>query len=454
MFFIIKHDSGIDHDKWMICTLDKDLSFKETGIEADKDLIYGHEIIKLDDGLYFFTRNNESLIDLDGGKYLYFNDMGIIGYNDTYLCIYSYGYYAPKAYYFIPFDVIKQIDSEEEMGSQLKSNSSIKSSADSALSESTNEIRFSYWHNGSFYREHSEKEKDGQYHNVIDYMDFDGKVIFTFPELAEGVIYTSVDDFSGEYAAVVLLGVDKKAYTTIINESGQTQYEPVQIKNDSHCSCNGYQFFYKNKEGLYDIIAPDGSHKALGDDLSGMGDVTLTHSEYSCVVIIGGDYIFCHDDDNYKYVSLDGSKSFSEVKANYNSNGNLIYTDKDGNKAVGGANVERNSETETTDSSDGNSSVKKSYLNTDNYDIKGKWKNIGEYTFGQAQKGSIISFDGTNCNFFSPKDTYAFYKNGDNYKLDCTSPLADTVSFTVKIVDENNIDVFNGSDIVELKRVS
>lgn len=98
--------------------------------------------------------------------------------------------------------------------------------------------------------------------------------------------------------------------------------------------------------------------------------------------------------------------------------------------------------------------TKKNYLSVSDYSIVGKWKNIGEYTFGQAQKGAIIIFDGMNCNFFSPRDTYAFYKSGDNFRLDCTSPLADTVSFTVKIIDENNIDVFNGSNIVELTRVS
>lgn len=110
--------------------------------------------------------------------------------------------------------------------------------------------------------------------------------------------------------------------------------------------------------------------------------------------------------------------------------------------------------TKDTQKSENNNSKAKEYIVLPSFSIIGKWKNVGEYTFGQSQKGSIISFDGTNCNFFSPKDTYAFYKNGDNYKLDCTSPLADTVSFTVKIVDENNIDIFNGTDIIELKRVN
>ena len=100
------------------------------------------------------------------------------------------------------------------------------------------------------------------------------------------------------------------------------------------------------------------------------------------------------------------------------------------------------------------STAQKNYTNPSSFNIKGKWKNIGEGTYGQAQKGSIIVFDGTNCNFVSPKDTYAFYKDGNDFQLDCTTPLADTVSFTVKIIDNNNIDITNDYWIVELKRIN
>lgn len=88
-----------------------------------------------------------------------------------------------------------------------------------------------------------------------------------------------------------------------------------------------------------------------------------------------------------------------------------------------------------------------------NFAIEGKWKNVGQDTFGQAQKGAIIVFDGRNCNFFSPADTYAFYKEGNNYVLDCTSPLADTLSFTVKVLNDDEITISNSSSTVQLKRV-
>ena len=91
--------------------------------------------------------------------------------------------------------------------------------------------------------------------------------------------------------------------------------------------------------------------------------------------------------------------------------------------------------------------------NTKNFTIEGKWKNVGNDTYGQAQKGAIIIFNGTNCNFFSPADTYAFYKNGDSYRLECTSLLGDTVSFTVKIIDQNNIEIYFANGFVELTRI-
>ena len=38
--------------------------------------------------------------------------------------------------------------------------------------------------------------------------------------------------------------------------------------------------------------------------------------------------------------------------------------------------------------------------------IEGKWKVVSDSGFGQAQPGTIIAFDGTNCNLYSPSDTY------------------------------------------------
>lgn len=99
-------------------------------------------------------------------------------------------------------------------------------------------------------------------------------------------------------------------------------------------------------------------------------------------------------------------------------------------------------------------SKQQSYQNVSNFNIKGKWKNIGTYTFGQVQSGAIVAFDGKNCNVYSPQDTYAFYKDGDSYTLDCTSLLfSETISFKVKIVDKDNIHIYYGSNYLDLIRV-
>ena len=85
--------------------------------------------------------------------------------------------------------------------------------------------------------------------------------------------------------------------------------------------------------------------------------------------------------------------------------------------------------------------------------IEGKWKNTGEGTFGQMQAGAITTFDGKNCNVFSPGDTYAFYEENGKYRLDVTGLLGGSPSFTVTIVDNDHIELSNSSTTVELTRV-
>lgn len=97
------------------------------------------------------------------------------------------------------------------------------------------------------------------------------------------------------------------------------------------------------------------------------------------------------------------------------------------------------------------------WLNGDttfNFRIKGKWKNVGTETFGQAQSGSIITFDGQNCNLYSPYDTYAFYKDGGEYYLDVTGALfSENRSFRVKVIDKDNIEIYSSYVRLVMKRV-
>ena len=99
------------------------------------------------------------------------------------------------------------------------------------------------------------------------------------------------------------------------------------------------------------------------------------------------------------------------------------------------------------------SNVRTGYENIHNV-YKGTWKSVGSYGFGQAQPGAIVTFDGTHCNFFSPYDTYAFYQDNGQWRLDCTSFLfSETLSFQVEIIDVDLINIYYGSTCTELRRI-
>lgn len=90
------------------------------------------------------------------------------------------------------------------------------------------------------------------------------------------------------------------------------------------------------------------------------------------------------------------------------------------------------------------------------FDIKGTWKSVGESGWGQAQPGAVVVFGDGQANLYSPADRYAFYKDGDDYRLDVTGLLGGNHSFVVKVVDKNNIELYqSGSEpVVVLTRMS
>ena len=267
---------------------------------------------------------------------------------------------------------------------------------------------------------YNELKKDHKYIQTYYFFGYDDKAI-ELPKFPETTSVEEIGDFSGGYLPIYLQGDDSKFYVTVVDTSGEQLYEPVKISeakwfsNFNRFSSNGNVLVVENDQ--YNLIDISGNISPLSIDIS----------DYIQVQGYDGDYLY------------------------YNRG---IWSLKDNKELTAYFPVKGNIDTYSSDNSNEKSTGQKDYIIKSDFSIIGKWKNIGEYTYGQAQKGAIISFDGTNCNFFSPKDTYAFYKNGEHYKLDCTSPLADTVSFTVKIVDENNIDIFNGTDIIELQRVS
>lgn len=88
------------------------------------------------------------------------------------------------------------------------------------------------------------------------------------------------------------------------------------------------------------------------------------------------------------------------------------------------------------------------------FSIEGKWKNTGTEGYGIAQPGTIVSFNGDHCNFYSPSDTYTFYKDENgNYRIDLSGLLGGNSSFKVEIIDKNHIKFLAGSTTIELMRV-
>ena len=90
----------------------------------------------------------------------------------------------------------------------------------------------------------------------------------------------------------------------------------------------------------------------------------------------------------------------------------------------------------------------------EDFDITGSWKSVGDSGFGQAQPGTIVTFDGEHCNFYSPNDTYSIYQKGEKIVLECSSMIfSEKLKFDVVIKDDDNIEIKYGSTTTKLKRL-
>ena len=245
--------------------------------------------------------------------------------------------------------------------------------------------------------------------------------------------------FYGDYAVLYIRGVDGHYYVTTINKEGKVMFEPYELVADGRTS-DEYAGGYVH--GEYMIIQTSGEQYSLMD-MNG----ELVHS-------ISDDFPGCE-------ISQFGTDSAGFLRVYYTADGKeyrKYYPFAEA--AAAGDTVYDMGDLGTVTEDEENDNA--SETGTENYDytfisgfsIEGKWKSVGDSGFGQAQPGAIVTFDGTNCNFFSPKDTYALYQDGDTYKLDVTSYLfADTLTFTVNAIDEDHIVITSGQTVTELERI-
>ena len=453
-FILLKHTDATfaSTSSDYFCIMDADFEVKETGVEyipgflgtAKLASIPADGLVYLGEGLYMIpsSLDKSDLLNLNTGSWIYSSRGSLDGYrikcyNDQYI-IGEKSTFGFSPQYLIPISLLSTAKTFDDVINMMDE--------DNYIAKYTEKYILSNWRGNSI--KHDKHEGYDHY----EYIDLTGNTIFTYPELPEGAEYNRVDDFSGGYSALSLKGADKETYVALVDESGSMQYDPVRFT--PVFSCNGYVIGYQPGDSEPSAITPSGEIKMLGESIEGLAE-TEAYSAKGDVAIAGGYIYWTPDRGNPKYFSTTGSKTIDQVYANYNFNGSLLYSDNDGKWHINESSPQIEFEVDATDdNSPATYQEQKTYVTLNSFSIEGKWKNIGSYTFGQVDNGGIVSFDGTYCNLYSPRDTYAFYKDGDSYRLDTTSLLGEPTSFTVKIVDKNNIDVYYGSDYLELTRVS
>lgn len=257
------------------------------------------------------------------------------------------------------------------------------------------------------------------------YYDKDWNLIISLEQ------YTDIKGgpFHNGYAAVEMTGADNEKYITAIGKDGEFIYSPIKVSDIMGGVEESIYINLNNSLGGYIQVVGDEGKKIIGPDgaiyTPGVDDLSmlegLTFGDISNGFIIMDSEEDSSDTTPY-YVSLDANTIIDSVK--------VTSTDMDA--------IE-------DESWDDETSEDTSYIVPDSYDIAGKWKSIGDSGFGQAQPGAIVIFDGNNCNFYSPNDTYAFYKEDDRYVLDITSVLGESLSQTVNIIDDDNIEIAGAS---------
>lgn len=234
--------------------------------------------------------------------------------------------------------------------------------------------------------------------------------------------------FHNGYCVLAIKNPDGADYITVIDTDGNQLFAPIKNPSGAMYGCvsdgyfvmtsNPYSTYDESFDPLYYQLIEGASNHYIALD----GEVY--ESEYA---------------DIYPF-----SDGYSLVNRN-DYHGDYIFVDTNFQDAFPQSNGGQDNEN--------GQAIEKTYITMDNFSIEGKWKSVGSYGFGQAQPGAIVAFDGTNCNFFSPSDTYAFYADGDDYRLECTSFMStSTAAFTVRIIDADHIDVYYGDNITELQR--
>ena len=86
-------------------------------------------------------------------------------------------------------------------------------------------------------------------------------------------------------------------------------------------------------------------------------------------------------------------------------------------------------------------------IDVSNYSILGAWKQTFGSSGWASSNGRIVQFnDSHQCNIFSPQDTFGISdRGGGGFTLSVTGLLGGNLTYWVKVIDDNHIDVYESN---------
>ncbi len=277
--------------------------------------------------------------------------------------------------------------------------------------------------------EYDRANQDGLLYNneLQGFTDSSGNIVIDCSGYILEPYFTPV--FHNGYCVLSIQNADRADYITVIDTDGNQLFAPIKNSDagDRYGFVSDGYFVMTSKPSNVEKFDPLYYQFRQGGEncyITLEGEIYDYELNHGCIFPFSDGYsLVCTDwySDEYMFIDTNFNDAFPQ-----SSNGQNNENGK---------------------------AIEKTYVTMNNFSIEGKWKSVGSYGFGQAQPGAIVAFDGTNCNFFSPSDTYAFYADGNDYRLECTSFMStSTAAFTVKIIDADHIDVYYGDNITELQR--
>ena len=267
--------------------------------------------------------------------------------------------------------------------------------------------------------------------NIINPYGFTDKIDSIWEEFErEGGIrdrikqtYSDISSAAGPQACIIVTG-----YPKLLNPDGVFW---VSSTTASYVNTNVSQFNRKIK-GIVDECRSEG----MNIYFVSVEEAFDGHEAYTDFPYLNGVEIPANSED------LNHSVPFSAYSIHPNYSGACVYAEEV-QKLIDELEKEKGNVVETRQTA------------YPNFSIIGTWKSVGEYGFGQAQPGATVTFDGTNCNFYSPNDTYEFYLQNNKWKLQTKNMLwGDVLTFDVEVIDDDNIQIIYGSNsVTELTRI-